>query len=1650
MNTIRTEYLTRVIRTHFEHTSQGHCARVDYLTRDESLSACTYMQQHQDDLPFQARLLVSTEDTDYPHLSLTTDQAVEQRNLKQQSLCLFVPTDMVDAAVSSLGNSFAPIDGRELLKQVREQIDKRLSASTSQLVRSVFSRLRGVMKIGEEQKLDFVCAMYDLEQAGQLERAGLELWRVGLIVDAGERFDTRLDENRRCVRELRHPDKIHATTSERIQKLLVDSDTTNKLMGFFRGQALYNVHSWSRALADGDGPTFDQWQFPDAIPSDIRLVTIKPFLDKKGAVRKTSRLSQPNGSGTSLIAHYGDQGAVAVQWDTDPKTPQNLHRWRVSLIPSEEDTDTDSDIELPTREIAGHRRNLTIKLDMELEDPPDFGVRVQVVPLDSSGNQIVSTETGERLQDESEEFVLRPEDGGDIAIPKRDSRHTVPSLAYGRIAAIVEKDVRQLQETEPLLSNDLDYFSLKLSNQHTVIIGLSSVLVELERRTLHEPLQGGRFSLSQKEVSQATASDFSPLLIERRETDAWGAFWRERERLFKQIQQPGGASRDLVETTEWSDSLLKTARSYARSYHKLLDSLCSDDTPADRDALMDALSLDTSLIRLQFGPDSVEESFVLLPTHPLRIVWFATYTRLLRQWEEELIAQKKAKRKHLLDLDVLQMLAPVNIPAFFYHPEAREPGVFFQNLHWYHGVAFAAQTPDPQRRLSDLATILGVRTGDTTSFRLQPERLATHIKRFISLHPYVQTLMVNLINPDRGDLLADALQLVLKTDAEPPDDMEPTTTPPKVHITSYVIDTRKSRGESLEQLRLLATNRLNTDTTDYLLPNLSTTVRQLNNQHPMPLKDAHITIGTDLTHPHIVAVPFEETPMSSFALQGLLCRFVLSFSNSADGLRWRYQIIPDVPSKDDYLIGTHAAMLRAGGHLLHPEDGVRVPALEVAMDTTHRQLLEHMHEQATWVITLDRFFVLDYYDSPHDPSLQQVARKYLLDYAPEFVEGLGHRLMVTTTWQDEIGAILERAMYELGFVVVDRSVRDLLHYLKVISGRLVLQAFESTSSATAAVGLGVVTAWLQQQGRLADAILVPVDAHPGLLMPHPGKATAGTRRCDLVLFKLKRAIVEATFIEVKWRRGRAPVEELSQDMLLQMEGTAQVLQERFFDMERLDGALQRTYLANVLRFYLERALRYQLVESATAQSFLEHLSRLEKIRLDFRPSYEGFIVSLDSQPRPPFVVGDARMTLLTAEDFAQSTQFQTRFTLQNDGTTGEQANQDRTDIATIPEAESRDICSSPPEQNSPSQTTETVSQPDDPSEASTTVPAEVAVPLGKSPGGEIAWHPSVKGSPHLFILGIPGQGKSWAVTRMLAELGQQHVPSLVLDFHGQFADPDGPFVQNVAPAVIDAAKGLPFSPFECTTEEGPDGWVANSFGLAEIFGYVAGLGDMQRDLVFTAIRDAYRTRGFGEDAQNAIELPTLNEVLTLIETRERNSRTSNVTARCRPLLEMDLFRPEGQEFSSLVQQGVVIDLHNLYVETLQMAAGAFVLRKIYKDMFRWGPSERLRLAIVLDEAHRLARDVTLPKIMKEGRKFGIAVIVASQGLSDFHPDIVSNAGTKIIFRINYPESRKIAGFIRARQGQDLASRLEQLSVGTAYVQTPDMSFGSVVEMYPLE
>ena len=125
------------------------------------------------------------------------------------------------------------------------------------------------------------------------------------------------------------------------------------------------------------------------------------------------------------------------------------------------------------------------------------------------------------------------------------------------------------------------------------------------------------------------------------------------------------------------------------------------------------------------------------------------------------------------------------------------------------------------------------------------------------------------------------------------------------------------------------------------------------------------------------------------------------------------------------------------------------------------------------------------------------------------------------------------------------------------------------------------------------------------------------------------------------------------------------------------------------------------------------------------------------------------------------------------------------------------------------------------------------------------------------------------------------------------------------------------------------------------------------------------------------------------------------------------------------------------MEEVQRFAASFILRRVYREMFAWPQDSTMKLAVVLDEAHRMARDVTLPKLMKEGRKYGVGVIVASQSADDFHKDVLGNAGTKIVFRTNFPASKEVAKLLRGRNGVDLSQHIEKLDVGVAYVSTPD-------------
>src|SRR5437667_831837 len=178
---LQVELLAHEIVARLKDAEPGHCSRVDFLNRAEALSICRHIMQQQSGHEVVFHILAPHEaETKNDTVFITTDKAIEIRNRKQERLCLFVPADLIDAAYSSIANSFALIDGRVLYALVLKRVLARLSPELSSVVRAVFARLRGLPGVSDEQRLDFALSLLRRMQSGKTAQIGLELWRVGL------------------------------------------------------------------------------------------------------------------------------------------------------------------------------------------------------------------------------------------------------------------------------------------------------------------------------------------------------------------------------------------------------------------------------------------------------------------------------------------------------------------------------------------------------------------------------------------------------------------------------------------------------------------------------------------------------------------------------------------------------------------------------------------------------------------------------------------------------------------------------------------------------------------------------------------------------------------------------------------------------------------------------------------------------------------------------------------------------------------------------------------------------------------------------------------------------------------------------------------------------------------------------------------------------------------------------------------------------------------------------------------------------------------------------------------------------------------------------------------------------------------------------
>jgi DNA phosphorothioation-dependent restriction protein DptH len=301
---------------------------------------------------------------------------------------------------------------------------------------------------------------------------------------------------------------------------------------------------------------------------------------------------------------------------------------------------------------------------------------------------------------------------------------------------------------------------------------------------------------------------------------------------------------------------------------------------------------------------------------------------------------------------------------------------------------------------------------------------------------------------------------------------------------------------------------------------------------------------------------------------------------------------------------------------------------------------------------------------------------------------------------------------------------------------------------------------------------------------------------------------------------------------------------------------------------------------------------------------------------------------------------------------------------------------------------------------------------------EVFWNPDPgtgAANPHVLILGESGFGKTYTIASLSAELAQENIVSIVFDYGQGFSPKTLPaeFVAATNPIELYAGRdGVDINPLQIFPSDlhGP---VNVAQRVADTFARVyKRMGVQQHAVIRQAVLDVMAEVGITPDAPRswAADLPTFGTVEAKLQAYANNSMSAqarfaaSAASHISTVFVFNTFRQNGEKlaWSDLLQRdnrAVIIQLKGLE-HSLERAVTEFLLWNLIGFIEALGPGP-LRCFVILDEAHKLSFNPGSPveKLLREGRKFGLGLILASQQPEDFSTVAFVNTATKIVFQV---------------------------------------------------
>ncbi|MCE7734962.1 MAG: ATP-binding protein [Candidatus Heimdallarchaeota archaeon] len=323
---------------------------------------------------------------------------------------------------------------------------------------------------------------------------------------------------------------------------------------------------------------------------------------------------------------------------------------------------------------------------------------------------------------------------------------------------------------------------------------------------------------------------------------------------------------------------------------------------------------------------------------------------------------------------------------------------------------------------------------------------------------------------------------------------------------------------------------------------------------------------------------------------------------------------------------------------------------------------------------------------------------------------------------------------------------------------------------------------------------------------------------------------------------------------------------------------------------------------------------------------------------------------------------------------------------------------------------------------------------------EIIWKPTDLMNGITTITGGSGSGKTQTIRRIVSELTENKIPTIVFDLHGDIELP----IKTIS---LDYIGKQSINPLELSSKSRKDGGpIPHINRLMTQFSYAIPdrFSATQQSWLRGLLRFSYYVHGIIQDDPDTWykEPPTFSYLLDLLKyPEEKIGPTKNreylrlldsitmstriaVENRMISILEHPAFSGKNNiNLENLLTEPHRIVLKPLNTIDLQFLAADTIMRQIFAYLVSKGhiqadeEDNKFRLFIVIDEVKILTGyrgNINDPyhilnRFATEARKFGLGLILASQVLGHFGRDIRSNSATKLILKtMDLDEARRCA------------------------------------------